>query len=433
MTDIKLKDTIIRSLSTEFSLYGCSDSTQVQGDLHNSAVELYTVRRNIIDGMLDVRIGVLGGGQLAKMMAQEARKLGLDIFVLDPSPDCPASSIARHVIGDFRKSEDVMKFSREVDVITYDIEDVDTTYLHKIKDKVFPSPEILDIVKDKLIQKTFLQSHNIPTTWFKEVTKIEDIDVFPSVQKSRKGGYDGRGTYIIRKKEDLKYAIRSPSYIEEFVEIEKELAIIVARNRRGDLSVFPVVEMVFVPERNILDMLIAPARVNEDVRKRVSDIAVRTIESLGGVGVFGIEFFLSKDGRILVNEIAPRPHNSGHYTIEACATSQFEQHIRAILGLPLGLSELLTPAVMINLLGEEGYYGKPIYENIEEVLEIPGVYIHIYGKRETFPYRKMGHITVIDKDLQRAIEKAKKVKERLKVKGSISKDSTSYRGLEKRF
>lgn len=366
---------------------------------------------------MDLTLGILGGGQLAKMTAQEARKLGLKVVILDPDPSPPGGMVAEQIVGDFRSPDDVRKLVEISDFVTYDIENVNTSVLKEFRHKVFPSPEVLETIQDKLLQKRFLLESGLPTPKFREISSPEEIDTFPCVQKARRGGYDGRGTCVIFSKEDIKNAIRAPSYIEEFVRIEKELATIVARNRYGEVAVFPVVEMVFNPRGNILDFLLAPARVSLEVENEVKEVAIETVNALEGVGVFGIEFFLSEDGRVLVNEIAPRPHNSGHYTIEACATSQFEQHVRAVVGLPLGITDLLVPAVMVNLLGEEGYYGKPVFDGIVEVLKIPGVYVHIYGKRETFPFRKMGHITIIDRDLEKAIEKAKIVKEMVKVKG----------------
>ncbi|MGC8767380.1 MAG: 5-(carboxyamino)imidazole ribonucleotide synthase [Brevinematia bacterium] len=365
----------------------------------------------------EITIGILGGGQLAKMTAQEARKLGFSVVILDPTPEAPAEMVAKQIVGDFRKSEDVKKLSEVSTVLTYDIENINTEALREVKEKVFPSVEILEIIQDKLKQKEFLKKHNLPTPNFKKINNIEDITTFPCVQKSRKGGYDGRGVFLIKTKEDLKNAITSPSYIEELVNIEKELAVIVARNKKGEITVFPVVEMVFNPKGNILDMLIAPAQIDGKIQEQIKEISIETIKAFEGIGIFGIEFFLSKEGEILINEIAPRPHNSGHYTIEACTTNQFEQHVRSILNLPLGTTDLLIPAVMINLLGEENYYGTPIYEGFEEILAIPGTYAHIYGKKETFPLRKMGHITIIDKDLEKAIEKARFVKTKIKVKG----------------
>ncbi|MCX8028987.1 MAG: 5-(carboxyamino)imidazole ribonucleotide synthase [Brevinematales bacterium] len=366
---------------------------------------------------MNLTIGILGGGQLAKMTSQEARKMGFNVVVLDPKPDAPAGMVAKHILGDYKNPKDIEKIIEVSDVITYDLENVDTSILHSFSEKVFPSPKVLETIQDKLIQKEFLKSNNIPTPQFKVINSVEEIEIFPCVQKARRGGYDGRGTFVIKSKDDLKNAIKSPSYVEEFVEIDKELATIVARNTKGQVQVFPVVEMVFNPKGNILDFLLAPARIEESVENEVKELAIRTIEALDGVGVFGIEFFLTKDGKVLVNEIAPRPHNSGHYTIEACATSQFEQHVRAILGLPLGSTELLIPAVTINILGEEGYYGDVVYEGVEEVLSIPGTYLHIYGKQETFPLRKLGHITIIDRDIDNLIQKANLVKSKIKAKG----------------
>lgn len=365
----------------------------------------------------EITIGILGGGQLAKMTSQEAKKMGFKVVVLDPTPESPAEMVAEQIIGDFRKKEDIEKLAQISTVITYDIENINTEALKEVKEKVLPSPEILEIIQDKLEQKKFLKKHKLPTPEFKELNSINEITTFPCIQKSRRGGYDGRGVLLLNSKEDIKNAITSPSYIEEFVNIEKELAVMVARNKKGEIAVFPVTEMIFNSEGNILDFLIAPARIEKNIEKEIKEISIETIKAFEGIGIFGIEFFLSKDGRILINEIAPRPHNSGHYTIEACTTNQFEQHVRSILNLPLGTTELLIPAVMINLLGEKNYYGTPIYEGIEEVLKIPGTYIHIYGKKETFPLRKMGHITIIDKDLEEAIKKAKIVKNKIKIKG----------------
>ena len=239
----------------------------------------------------------------------------------------------------------------------------------------------------------------------------------PVVQKVKFGGYDGRGVVVIKTEEDLKEAINQPSYIEEFVDIEKELAVIVVRDSNKNIKTYPVVDMVFNPKGNLLDYLIAPADLDDNISNQAKEIAASAIEALDGVGVFGVELFLDKKGRILLNEVAPRPHNSGHYTIESCETSQFEQHIRILSNLPLGSTYQMIPSVTINLLGEQGYRGNPIYEGLEKVMSIDGVYVHIYGKRKTFPFRKMGHVTIIDKDKNKALKKAKFVKENLKVKG----------------
>ncbi|NJE25943.1 5-(carboxyamino)imidazole ribonucleotide synthase [Thermococcus sp. MV5] len=365
-------------------------------------------------------IGILGGGQLAKMSAQEAKKLGFNVIVLDPTPSCPASMVAEQIVGRFDDADRIFELAERSDVLTYDIESVNVEALKQlVKEKpVIPSPKVLEIIQDKLIQKKVLKKAGVPVPWFKEIKSLDELEnLVPVVQKARKGGYDGRGVVVLRSKEDFPKILKVPSYVEELVEIEKELAVIVVRDEDGNMEVYPVVEMIFNSRGNLLDMLLAPARIDVGISEEVQEIALKAVKALGGVGVFGVELFLAKDGRVLVNEIAPRPHNSGHYTIEACATSQFEQHIRVLTGLPLGSAELLTPAVMINLLGEEGYYGKPIYEGLKKGLEIPGVYVHIYGKRETFPFRKMGHVTIIDRSLDRAIEKARRLKSILKVRG----------------
>jgi 5-(carboxyamino)imidazole ribonucleotide synthase len=242
---------------------------------------------------------------------------------------------------------------------------------------------------------------------------------FPVIQKARKGGYDGKGVVLLKTKDDLSKAIEAESFIEELVDIKKEIAVMVARNIEGEIVCYPVVEMLFDERVNICDIVIAPARIEENLRKEIEDISIKCIEALDGVGIFGVELFLTKDNKILVNEIAPRPHNSGHYTIESCLTSQFEQLIRAVTNLPLGSTKLISPSAMVNLLGEEGYKGEPIIEGIHEVLEIPGLSFHFYGKKETSPFRKMGHITVLDENLDVALKKAQKAKEILKVKGSI--------------
>jgi 5-(carboxyamino)imidazole ribonucleotide synthase len=266
----------------------------------------------------------------------------------------------------------------------------------------------------------FFKKHNIPQPEFLEIKDISEIkNHIPCVQKIKKGGYDGRGVVVIKSEEDLNKALKEEFYIESLVDIEKEIAVIVVRNINGDIRVYPVVEMVFNPEGNLLEYLLVPANIDEKHYKLAQEISISAIEALEGVGVFGVELFLTKDGKILLNEIAPRVHNSGHYTIEACETSQFEQLARVLTNLPLGLTNQYLPAVMINLLGEKGYKGKPIYENLDKVLAIDGVYVHIYGKLETFPLRKMGHITIIDHDKNRLIEKAKVVKDLIKVKGEV--------------
>ncbi|KYO66359.1 5-(carboxyamino)imidazole ribonucleotide synthase [Thermovenabulum gondwanense] len=375
------------------------------------------------------KIGIIGGGQLAKMMAQSAKRMGFFVLVLDPAPDCPASSVCdRVLVGDFYDDNKIREIAEASEVITYDIEHIATRILKILMDegyKIFPSPALLEIIQDKFLQKQVLYAAGIPVPKFKLLESLEPGSFksfgFPCVQKARKGGYDGRGVQVIRGYEDLKNILKVESYLEEYVDIEKELAVIVARSSKGEVKCYPVVEMIFDEQANICDMVIAPARISEDVKEEAKAVAVKTVEILNGIGVFGIELFLTKDKKILVNEVAPRPHNSGHYTIEACITSQFEQHIRAITGLPLGSTKLLMPAVMANLLGEKGYEGPPLIEGLKEALSIEGLSFHFYGKSMTKPFRKMGHITILDENIEKAIEKAVKAKKLLKITSEVRK------------
>lgn len=372
----------------------------------------------------EVVIGILGGGQLAKMSSQAARKLGFAVKVLDPTPGCPASTVAEQVVGSFRDPEDIKRFAELCDIITFDIEHVEVSPLLELspKKKVIPSPQVLSLIQNKLEQRKAYKRAGLSVPEFKEVKDISELEkAIPCVQKSITGGYDGRGTVILKSKEDLKKALPFPSFIEELLELEKELAIMVVRSERDEFAVYDVVEMVFHTEGNLLDYLFCPAQIDPETSRLAKELAIEAVKAIGGFGLFGVELFLDKRGNLYINEIAPRPHNSGHHTIEACYTSQFEQHIRVITGLPLGSTKLLTPAVMMNLLGEEGYYGKPIYEGLKEALSIPGVSVHIYGKKETFPLRKMGHVTILGETLEEALSKARKVKSLLKVKGEVRK------------
>ncbi|AZT90629.1 5-(carboxyamino)imidazole ribonucleotide synthase [Caldicellulosiruptor changbaiensis] len=374
-----------------------------------------------------MKIGIIGGGQLGKMLSQKAKQMGFYVISLDPSAACPAASVSDElIVSDFYSPEKLKELVEKSDITTYEIEHINTSVLKELYDKgynILPSPYCLEIIQDKLKQKQVLQSAGLPVPRFE---RVESFDIsffenfgFPLVQKATKGGYDGRGVVVIKSKDDINKVLKTESYIEEFVDVEKELAVIVARNKKGDVVSYPVVEMVFDEIANILDMLIVPARVEKDIEDEAKKIAIKAVEALQGVGVFGVELFLTKDRKILINEIAPRPHNSGHYTIEACITSQFEQHLRAICDLPLGSTKLLSPAVMINLLGEDGYKGTPVIEGLINALSIEGVSFHFYGKKVTAPFRKMGHITILDDNLERAIEKAKKVKEVLKIKSEV--------------
>lgn len=369
---------------------------------------------------LDVVIGILGGGQLAKMTAQAARKMGFHVRVLDPTPRCPASTVAEQVVGSFRDPDDIIQFIHQCHIITFDLEHVEITPLKVFEGqkRIIPSPKVLEIIQNKLLQRQIFKSAGLPVPEFWEITSKEDIERYlPVVQKSLTGGYDGRGTVILKSKEDLSKSLDGPTFIEQFIEIEKELGLMVVRDEKGRIALYEVVEMVFHPEGNLLDYLFCPAKLSDTLRKEAQELAIEAVKALDGVGLFGVELFLDRDGKLYINEVAPRPHNSGHHTIEACYTSQFEQHVRVITGLPLGATTLMKPAAMFNLLGEEGYGGKPIYEGLAEALAIPGVSVHIYGKEKTFPLRKMGHVTIVGDSLNEVLDKMRKAKALLKVKG----------------
>jgi len=371
------------------------------------------------------RIGIIGGGQLGLMMARAARRLGCTCVVLDPLPASPAGQAAGHqIIGDYSNPARVRELAESCDIITFELEDIDVAPLLQLQQEghsIQPAPQVLATIQDKLLQKQFLQQAGIPTSAFIE-TPQPSADVFekfgyPLVQKARRGGYDGRGVAVMKSADAFSTHLPVPSLIEKFVAAEKEISVLVARNPQGECKAYPVVEMVFVEEQNILDVLLAPARIDDAVAAQAQTLGIRTVEALQGVGIFGVEMFLTRQGELLVNEVAPRTHNSGHQSIEANITDQFEQHIRAILGLPLGETDLLSPAAMVNLLGADGFEGRPVIRGMHETLAIPGVNVHYYGKAVTKPFRKMGHVTVLDHDIQKAWDKAEKVKSTLAIEG----------------
>lgn len=372
----------------------------------------------------DFKIGVLGGGQLGRMLLQEAPNLNLQICIMDKDPNAPASKMASEFVNeDILDYDAVLRFGQDKDVITVEIENVNIDALEELErqgKKVYPQPHVLRIIQDKGTQKQFYLEHQIPTAPFKLCDNMIEFSTrvhkFPIMQKLRIGGYDGRGVQVIKDEKDLYRAFDEPNIMEELIDFEKEISVIVARNESGEIKHFPVVECQFNPEAHLVEFLFAPAQISEAIEEEAIAIAQKTIEAFDMVGVLAVEMFVTKDGKVLVNESAPRPHNSGHHTIECNTTSQFEQHLRAILNLPLGSTKLIRPGVMINLLGGVGYQGIADYVHIHEALAIPGVYVHLYGKTETKPYRKMGHITAVGRDLKTAIAKAKEVQELVKVK-----------------
>ena len=373
---------------------------------------------------LTTKLGILGGGQLGRMLIQEAVNFNIHISVLDPSVNAPCADLANNfVVGNFNDYETVLDFGKTVDVLTIEIEHVNIEALEELErlgKKVFPTPQALRTIQDKGLQKQFYKENDIPTAPFHLIENAADALLFkekgPFMQKLRKGGYDGKGVTPLRTEAEFSAAFDAPSVLEEFVPFVKELAVIVARNERGEIATFPLVEMEFNPEANLVEFIFSPAHVSIDIESNAKKIATDIANKLEHVGLLAIELFLTADGNLLVNEIAPRPHNSGHHTIEACFVSQYGMHLRAILNMPLGSTGLRTPAVMINLLGEKGFEGKARYENIEEVLHTEGAYIHLYGKEDTKPFRKMGHITVCNSNLEDAKATARKFLSDVKVK-----------------
>jgi len=372
----------------------------------------------------NLKLGIIGGGQLGKIMSQKAKKMGFHVTVLDPTFNCPAAQVSdKHIIGGFYDKDKLEQLVQETHVTTFELEHVDTSILKELYDhghKIHPSPYVMELIQNKYEQKKLLDEKGIPVPKYKDVKSDEDLKAFgfPVIQKTKMGGYDGQGVQMLKTESDLEIAIKAESFIEELIDIDKELAIIVARSIEGEIRCYPVVEMLFDERVNICDSVMAPARISKEIEEKSIEICIKSIEALDGVGIFGVELFLTNSGELLVNEIAPRPHNSGHYTVESCATSQFEQIIRAVTNLPLGSTKLISPSVMVNLLGEEGYEGEPFIEGIHDALEIPELSFHFYGKSFTKPFRKMGHITVLDDDINKALEKAMKAKDILKIKGS---------------
>jgi 5-(carboxyamino)imidazole ribonucleotide synthase len=371
-------------------------------------------------------LGVLGGGQLGRMLIQSAINYNQDIHILDQDPNAPCRDIAqRFQVGSLKDFDTVYSFGKSCDVITVEIEAVNTDALQKLADegkKVFPQAHILRLIQDKREQKQFYAQHGIPTADFILTESKADVlaksDFLPAVNKLGKEGYDGRGVQILRTEADLQHAFDAPGLLEKLIDFEKEIAVTVARNEQGDLSVYPAVECAFHPTANLVEFLFAPAEISAEVEAKAQQIAKEVILKLDMVGILAVELFVTKSGEVLVNEIAPRPHNSGHHTIEANFTSQFEQHLRAVMNWPLGDPSLRCPAAMINLLGEDGYSGPILVEGKEEALAEKGVYIHLYGKKLTKPFRKMGHVTILDEDVKSLKAKANRIKALIKIKST---------------
>jgi 5-(carboxyamino)imidazole ribonucleotide synthase len=372
-------------------------------------------------------IGILGGGQLGKMLLNTTRQWDLQTKVMDPSAKAPARIACNHFVqGDLMDYQTVVDFGKEVDVLTIEIENVNADALATLEQqgvKVYPQAAVLKVIQNKCHQKQFYQKNKIPTASFQLFNSKEELKdavgrgliSFPFVWKSESMGYDGYGVQIVRSNQNLEEIKEGACMAEELVAIEKELGIIVCRSPKGETRCYPCVEMEFHPEANQVEYVLSPARISKEVAKKAEEIALAVSKAFQHVGLLAVELFLTKDGEIWVNEVAPRPHNSGHYSIEASYTSQFEQHIRALLDLPLGNTANKVSGVMVNLVGKEGHNGPVHYKNIEHILAIEGVNPHIYGKKETRPFRKMGHITIVNKELSVARKIAEDVKETIEV------------------
>ena len=371
----------------------------------------------------DLRVGMLGGGQLGRMLIQQAINYNINFKVLDPDPDAPCKSLCENfTVGSLTDFETVYKFGKQVDLLTIEIEKVNVEALQKLEEEgvlVYPQPRIIRLIQDKGLQKEFFKQHDIPTAAFQLVSSRDALKKAeipaPYIQKLRKDGYDGKGVYKVKSDDDLEAAFDQPSIVEEWIDFEKEIAVIVCRNETGDIKTFPCVEMDFNPDVNLVEFLVSPSSLPIEIQKQAELLAIEIAEALKITGVLAVEMFYTKEGTILVNELAPRPHNSGHHTIEGNVSSQFEQHLRAIFNLSFGDTTSIGTSVMINLLGEPGYEGIAEYKGIEKVLKYDGVYVHLYGKKFTKPFRKMGHITVVGKDREEAISLAKKIQKEIKV------------------
>ena len=376
---------------------------------------------------LKKKLGILGGGQLGKMLTNVTRKWSIQTYILDPNPDCPASKCCDLFFkGDFNNYQDVYNFGKKVDIITIEIEHVNVRALYKLEKEgieVYPSPSNIELIQNKGVQKDFFKKNKIPTSDYKRFDNKKILSTYISKTKSRYSfiwksetmGYDGKGVKLVQSLSDLDDINENSCVIEDVVDIKHELAVLVARNKSGKSKYFPVLEMEFNQKSNQVEYVILPSRIPEKIKLKSLEIADLVSKSLDHVGLIAVELFCTHNHDVLVNEIAPRVHNSGHLTIESCITSQFEQHIRAIYDMPIGNVNQIFPSVMVNLVGENDHHGEAVYHNIDKAFDLDGVYPHLYGKKITKPNRKMGHLTIIDEKLEKAISKARILKNTIKI------------------
>jgi 5-(carboxyamino)imidazole ribonucleotide synthase len=392
------------------------------------------VNSDLLDIEKPICVGIIGGGQLGKMIAHEARRMSLRVIILDPTEGCPASSIAdEQIVADFKNEEAIMRLAEKSDVLTYEIELANSGALKELEERTYPvrpAPETLHIIQNKFRQKSFLKRHKIEVADFEHVMskehlyKLCDDFGYPVMLKACEDSYDGRGNFLIRSREEISnafgYFSGNELMLEKFVPFTKEISIMVARNPSGEVESFPVAENIH--KNGILDTSIVPARISQDVRLKAKQMAEMSMKVLKGAGIFGIEMFVTHKGEVLINEIAPRPHNSGHYTNEACSVSQFEQHLRAVLDLPLSKPELLCPAVMVNILGNQHSTGSYAIKGLRGLLSVPGIKLYVYGKKTSKPGRKLGHITATGGTVEEAVKRAAYARTRFELTPKITKE-----------
>jgi len=370
------------------------------------------------------KAGILGGGQLGRMLLQAAANYPVETFVMENDPDCPSAHLCHHFTkGDITNFNDVYNFGKDLDVLTIEIESVNEEALEKLQlegVKIYPHPSALRIIKDKILQKQFYKDSEIPTSDFVITQNKEDLlqqeHLLPAVHKLGKGGYDGKGVQIIQTKADFEKGFNGPAVLEKMVTIKKEIAVMIAVNDNGEIAVYPAVDMVFDQRLNLLDYQLSPAELSEKTMWKVEAVAMKVVKGLKSPGIFAVELFVDSNDQVFVNETAPRVHNSGHHTIEANYSSQFDMLWRVMLGYPLGCTEHILPAAIVNLVGAEGFSGPAVYEGLAEIMQLENVFVHIYGKKQTKPGRKMGHVTILSKEKQELIHQATRIKNNLIVK-----------------
>lgn len=385
--------------------------------------------------MSEKKIGILGGGQLGRMLLQAAVNYPVETFILENDVNCPAAHLCHHFTkGDITNFEDVYNFGKNLDAITIEIENVNEAALEKLESegvKIYPTPSALKIIKNKILQKQFYKENEIPTSDFYVTQSLAELNnhvhFLPAVHKIAMGGYDGRGVEIIHTEDDVQKGFDAPSILEKMVDISKEIAVIIAVNDKGEHAMYPAVNMVFDQRLNLLDYQISPAELTEIILWKIEAIATKLVKNLKSAGIFAVEFFIDKNDVVYVNETAPRVHNSGHHTIEGNFSSQFDMLWRVMLGYPMGCPDAILPAAIVNLLGAEGFTGDAHYEGLQEILKLDNVFVHIYGKKQTKPGRKMGHVTILSKEKQELIHQANRIKNTLKV---VSKEAVDIIDVE---